>query len=177
MSGVNGANGTNGVLGANANAMLGVSLEEKAERAYALAFDDPGKAGIVEMHEMVALGFVQSSRDVLRGEPEVVWYELTNVAEPNADGRGEFFVDGEELRRVMLQADAEGHFGCPVVLWHTHIGTASPSAEDIAEFPEWLAQVGIVYHVPSGKSTTYNAAGIISNSSGPATTLATDGNA
>jgi len=136
-------------------------LEVIARAAWIASVDAPG-----EMQELVALGFIQAD--------DVVWYQLENVAEPNPDGRGEFFVDGSEVAQCMNRAymELDGAWD-GIVLWHTHTATVSPSAEDIAEFPEWLAQVGMVYHVPSGRSTLYNSAGVISNSHGAVPPLAT----
>jgi hypothetical protein len=96
---------------------------------------------------------------------------MPNTAEPatlpdgSLDTRGEFFVDGEAIQRALQVAKLEGHELDARVLWHTHVATTEPSAEDIAEFPSWLAHVGMVYHVPSDTITLYNESGIISSTS------------
>lgn len=130
----------------------------------------------VPMHELVALGFIVDD------DGGVVWYPLVNSAALRSnmsDGRGEFMVDGMELERVLRLATgdqvlqdavlaADGVVAAidvlPRVLWHTHVNTVEPSAEDMAEFPEWLAQLGMVYHIPSGTTTVYNATGVLSKS-------------
>lgn len=122
------------------------------------------------MIEHVALGFMSEGL----AQNYTVWYPLPNTADPTVaegDGRGEFLVDGEAIQRVLAVAQMEGHSALTRVLWHTHINTVEPSAEDIAEFPSWLAHVGMVYHVPSDKLTLYNESGIISplNAASPST--------
>lgn len=123
------------------------------------------------MHEHVAL--------VIQDGEGALWYRMENVAQPSADGRGEFLVEGPELARACLaaaqelgyvQLGADTRRGVDamlrervVVLWHTHTATTEPSREDIAEFPTWLADYGMVYHVPSGTTTVYNNSGIISS--------------
>lgn len=136
------------------------------------------------MHEYVALGIVEPSG---RADTEgtIVWFELENVAdaESRGDGRGEFLVEGPELMRVCRAAAEElGYLTLGqdvrarvdamlrervVVIWHTHTATTDPSREDIDEFPEWLADYGMVYHVPSGTTTVYNKSGIISSTKSP----------
>lgn len=90
------------------------------------------------------------------------WYALENVAEQNPDGRGEFFVEGETILQVMNVILMEHGEERTRVLWHTHVNTIEPSQEDIDEFPEWLADAGAIYHVPTGTTTLYNQSGIIS---------------
>ena len=161
-------------------------LEELATSEFAMWHDDPGKAGTEGMvfPEYVAIGLVEV--DEAEG---ISWWQLKNTAVANADGRGEFYIEPEDLHPV-LQAIAE-HAGIlklgqvvsraidelvrsrVLILWHTHIGTVSPSREDVAEFPGWLVDYGMVYHVPSDTTTLYNSAGVISNNDQPASALAT----
>jgi hypothetical protein len=132
-------------------------LEDKALKAWIAEGDS--------MREMVALGFMTENL----AQNTTTWFELPNVAEAQvnsddgvADTRGEFFVDGEAIQRVLEIAQAQGLDGLTRVLWHTHVNTQEPSAEDIAEFPEWLAHVGMIYHVPTNTVTLYNESGVIS---------------
>jgi hypothetical protein len=148
------------------------SLEERSERDWIL---NAGCEGWIQK-ELVALGFVVDETD---DGSEVVWYELPNTADvlvADAEARGEFYVEGLALEVAMKAASAEGLGRCARVLWHTHTATASPSAEDISEFPAWLADIGMVYHVPSGTTTLYNSAGVISNSDSAVRPLATGHN-
>jgi hypothetical protein len=118
------------------------------------------------MRELVALGFLTGT--------DVLWYELENTAERNPDGRGEFYVDGMAVSAVMNQAFMQlGGVWDSVVLWHTHVNTVQPSAEDVAEFPDWLADAGAIYHVPTGTTTLYNRGGIIPVSLPDTSTIAT----
>lgn len=125
------------------------------------------------MHEYVALGIEDGD--------EYVWFELENVADATSrgDGRGEFLVEGPEIMRVCIAAaeqlgylklgqDVRARVDAMlrervVVIWHTHTATVEPSREDIDEFPEWLADAGMVYHVPTDTTTVYNKSGIISS--------------
>jgi hypothetical protein len=139
------------------------------------------KAWIAEgpaMVERVALGFITEANEEFGLKEAITWYELPNVADPDVaveEGRGEFFVDGEAIQRVLTVAQLEGHEAETRVLWHTHVNTPEPSAEDIAEFPDWLAHIGMVYHVPSDKVTLYNQSGIISSVMDPSEgAIATD---
>lgn len=130
------------------------------------------------MKELVALGIVEPSG---RADTEgtIVWFEMHNAADPNPDGRGEFLVEGPELMRVlsgayeqmydsMLGRDIRACIDAMlrervVVIWHTHTATTDPSREDIDEFPDWLADYGMVYHVPTSTTTVYNKSGVISS--------------
>lgn len=149
-----------------------MSIEERAHVEYeawkALGLNAVDGSG-APMQELVALGFETSAE-------EVVWYMLNNSAEVNPDGRGEFFVEASEIMRVFDAAIAElGQEASlmPRMLWHTHTGTVGPSSEDVAEFPSWLADVGIIYHLPTRSSTPYNSAGIIQLGSSDLEPLAT----
>src|SRR5690606_25764711 len=51
------------------------------------------------MHEHVAL--------VIQDGEGALWYRMENVAQPSADGRGEFLVEGPELMRVCRAAAEE----------------------------------------------------------------------
>ena len=121
---------------------------------------DDQKVALRDFHERVALGFIIADDNVL-------WYGLPNTAELNPDGRGEFFVEGDAIKRALEDAHArmveQGVFPntVPIVLWHTHVNTVEPSAEDIAEFPTWLADIGMVFHVPTQTVTLYNVEGIL----------------
>ena len=158
---------------------------------------DQGRAQVahpttdIVLKELVALGIVTEAHEadgVVEGDT-IMWYELENVAEPNADGRGEFFVDGLAIFDTLkVAADDAGYLRIGadtrrcidamlrervVVLWHTHTATTDPSREDIDEFPTWLADYGMVYHVPTGTTTVYNSAGIIPTSAELESPLAT----
>lgn len=134
--------------------------------------------------ELVALGIEDGD--------EYVWFEMENVAyaASRGDGRGEFLVEGPEIMRVCIAAaeqlgylrlgqDVRARVDAMlrervVVIWHTHTATVEPSREDIDEFPEWLADAGMVYHVPSNTTTVYNKSGVISSTNVPLSgTLAT----
>ena len=111
--------------------------------------------------EKVAIGFQDPD------DPEsVVWFAMHNEvdewADAAQDGRGEFYVSGEAVSRVIVQAVAEGMEAWGRILWHTHVATTGPSAEDVAEFPRGLFDIGMIYHVPSDTTTLYNQDGIIS---------------
>ena len=105
--------------------------------------------------EFVALGFTLT-------DESVVWYPLTNTA-----GVGEFLVEDDEVRAVLREFHntPEMDLLTSIVLWHSHYLDVEPSSADIAHFPEWLS-TGMVFHAPSGKTTLYNAAGIIRISDG-----------
>lgn len=160
-----------------------IELENRACETYAeLISEFAGNSSKVgaAFKELVALGIMDGD--------DVLWWELENVAEPT-DGRGEFLVEHAQLWPVLRQmAESRGHLQLgdseragidaliraeDIVLWHTHVNTVEPSAEDVAEFPAWLAVCGMVYHVPTGTSTLYNSAGVISNSHVPDSALAT----
>ncbi|WMI33099.1 hypothetical protein SEA_RIKSENGUPTA_3 [Microbacterium phage RikSengupta] len=136
--------------------------------------------------ELVALGIVEpSGREDTEGT--VLWFEMPNTAGPSADGRGEFFVDGTAIWDTLkAAADALGYLRIGadtrrcidamliervVVLWHTHTATTDPSQEDIDEFPRWLADYGMVYHVPTDTTTVYSKDGIISSITPPLSAL------
>ena len=128
-------------------------LEETARRVWVAEGD--------AMRERVALGFQKEGL----ADNATTWYELPNTADPavaDEEQRGEFFVEGSAIQRVLAVADMEGHREELRILWHTHVNTVEPSEEDIAEFPEWLAHYGMVYHVPTDTVTVYNQSGIIS---------------
>lgn len=146
------------------------SLEKRAREEYD-AWVERFRFSPPPPKELVALGIEDGDA--------YVWFELSNSAEENPDGRGEFFVDGMDLYEVLVSAASDlGHLQTGmqdrqcvdamlrervVVLWHTHTATVEPSREDIAEFPTWLADYGMVYHVPSGTTTVYNNSGMISS--------------
>ncbi|UVF61332.1 hypothetical protein SEA_SPARCETUS_3 [Microbacterium phage Sparcetus] len=125
--------------------------------------------------ELVALGIEVG----IEGAGEMLWFEMPNTATPSADGRGEFFVEGKAIWDTLrAAADALGYLRIGadtrrcidamliervVVLWHTHTATTDPSQEDIDEFPRWLADYGMVYHVPTDTTTVYSKDGIISS--------------
>lgn len=131
--------------------------------------------GVAEAREVVALGFVigETDADASSGEgiPIVAWFELPNVA-----GVGEFMVEGQDLKAVFESALVDPavsaaqallsstHPGSVLsrVLWHSHYISDVPSNADIADFPEWLVDVGMIYHVPTSRTVLYNASGIIS---------------
>ena len=129
------------------------SLEAEAHTEY---WANPGGVHM----ERVAIGFQSPS------DPEdVVWFAMHNEADPEvarSEGRGEFYVSGEAVSRVIVQAVAEGMEAWGRILWHTHVATTGPSAEDVAEFPRGLFDIGMIYHVPSDTTTLYNQDGIIS---------------
>lgn len=156
-------------------------MRELEERANAEYWDLEDNAGSVRipMKELVALGIVEPS-DREDKEPTVVWFEMPNKAEhPREDGRGEFFVEGSDIWDTLVQAAEQlGYMvlgawkrSCidamlkerVVILWHTHLATTDPSQADIEEFPVWLADYGMVFHVPSGATTVYNQSGVISS--------------
>lgn len=143
-----------------------------------------GAVNVGVLPEYVAIGIVE--------EEDVVWWELPNTADPSvasSEGRGEFYVADWDLYAVLkAMASERGYLKLgevestaidrmlraeTLVLWHSHVNTVEPSAEDIAEFPAWLADAGMVYHAPTQTTTLYNGAGIISHSGVPATHLAT----
>ncbi|QLF84485.1 hypothetical protein SEA_RIE18_3 [Microbacterium phage Rie18] len=102
--------------------------------------------------EFVALGF-----EIDDGADSIVWYPLTNVADI-----GEFRVEADEVKGVLqaFQNSPENALLMSIVLWHSHYITVEPSAADVEHFPEWV-NTGMVFHAPSGRTTLYNAAGII----------------
>lgn len=106
--------------------------------------------------EFVALGF-----EIDDGADSIVWYRLTN----SADGAGEFLVESDEVKAVLsaFQNSPENALLMSIVLWHSHYITVEPSEADVEHFPEWV-NTGMVFHAPSGRTTLYNAAGIILNS-------------
>lgn len=150
-------------------------LEERARELWAnpVTIQEDGRFVAHPLKELVAMGVVNPD------DQSVMWYELENVAEENPDGRGEFYVDGMAIFDVLKSAAED--FGylrigadtrrCVdamlreqvIVIWHTHTATTDPSREDIAEFPTWLADYGMVYHVPTGATTVYNQSGVISS--------------
>lgn len=168
-------------------------LEERAKAELdaalleAVKSDPLGVASVIAPKELVALGIVDKASGAASdledmGDVGVTWFELENSAEhPSADGRGEFFVEGEDIMRVLERASVQlgdaqlgGSFRQPidallrervVILWHTHVATTDPSQADIEEFPVWLADYGMVFHVPSQTTTVYNQSGVISSSS------------
>ena len=165
------------------------TLEDRAKAEYWDLADEAG--GVHRMaKELVALGIVTEAHEadgVVEGD-SIMWYELENTAAADGSGRGEFFVDGtnifETLRRAADQlgylrigADTRRCIDAMLrervcVIWHTHTATIDPSREDVAEFPRWLADAGMVYHVPTGITTVYNESGIIYSSAAlPATAL------
>ncbi|UYL85296.1 hypothetical protein SEA_HAGER_3 [Microbacterium phage Hager] len=103
--------------------------------------------------EFVALGF-----EIDDGADSIVWYRLNNVA----GGPGEFLVESDEVRGVLsaFQNSPENALLMSIVLWHSHYITVEPSEADVEHFPEWV-NTGMVFHAPSGRTTLYNAAGII----------------
>lgn len=150
---------------------------ESLEKIARLEWDMFGTTEGWVQKEFVALGFaVDEGFEMDRTGGSEVWYELTNLAAPNSEGRGEFLVEGPELECVMQIAMHEGLGNTVRMLWHTHTETIAPSAEDIAEFPAWLVHYGMVYHVPSGTTTLYNSAGVISTSTKSPIALGTGDN-
>lgn len=153
------------------------SLEHVAKLEWDLFKDEEGWV----QKEYVALGFSMPEEfdlksDTANSRAEEVWYELHNVAEHSVaveSGRGEFLIEAEELQSVMGVASAEGLGNAVRILWHTHTASELPSKEDLAEFPAWLVDYGMIFHVPTGKTTVYNSAGVISNSDQPAHSLTT----
>ncbi|UAJ16094.1 hypothetical protein SEA_TINYMINY_3 [Microbacterium phage TinyMiny] len=140
--------------------------------------------------ELVALGIADGLGPSDAGadtDVSLTWFEMPNTAEPSADGRGEFFVEGSAIWDTLrAAADALGYLRIGadtrrcidamllervVVLWHTHTATTDPSQEDIEEFPRWLADYGMVYHVPTDTTTVYSKDGIISSITPPLSAL------
>ena len=129
-------------------------LEDKAAEAWATLG--------VNAKEFVALGFMEPETE------EIIWYELPNVA-----GVGEFLVEGEAIHAVMLKAIGEGVSEYRRLLWHSHYNTVEPSKADVDEFPEWLVDVGVVWHVPTQTTTLYNSGGIFQVTDSSTSTLST----
>ena len=105
----------------------------------------------VNAREFVALGF-QDPVDEF-----ITWYELPNVA-----GVGEFYVEPDVVREILMIAQAEVDPSCMRLIWHSHYVALHPSEPDFAlmRSNDWL-DYGMVYHAPTGKTTLYNAADIL----------------
>lgn len=92
-------------------------------------------------------------------------YELHNTS-PDAM---RFEVSGIEVQEVLMDvADLIEDTGWELsrkVLWHSHNHSEEPSARDIAYFPKYLFDEGIVYHTPTMASSRYNGTGVLSASS------------
>lgn len=162
-------------------------LEEQATREFneAAMFLAMGDPHVTIPKELVALGIVDAPSGAAAdledmGDVAVTWFAMPNKAEhPREDGRGEFFVEGTDIWDTLVQAAGQlGYLKIGadtrrcidrllldrvVILWHTHLATTDPSQADIEEFPVWLADYGMVFHVPSGATTVYNQSGVISS--------------
>ncbi len=123
---------------------MSARLEAASKVAYAMLGTDA--------KEYVALGF-----EIDDGADSIVWYPLTNVA-----GVGEFLVEDDEVRAVLssFQNSPENALLQSIVLWHSHYLAVEPSDADVSNFPSWV-DTGMVFHAPSGRTSLYNAAGII----------------
>jgi proteasome lid subunit RPN8/RPN11 len=118
------------------------------------------------VRELVALGFEDPVDEC------ITWFELTNVAE---DPVGNFFVEPEEVERVLRAAQQEGCDSRSTrILWHSHYRSEQPSEADYQLMRDnpWI-DAGIVFHAPTQKSVVYTSAGIISNRAEEQTQLAT----
>ena len=111
----------------------------------------------VNAREFVALGFQDPIDDC------ITWYELPNVADV-----GEFYVEPDAVREILMIAQAEVDPSCMRLIWHSHYVALHPSDPDFAlmRSNDWL-DYGMVFHAPSGTTTLYNAAGIILNTGNP----------
>jgi len=88
--------------------------------------------------------------------------ELTNTADI-AVARVRFDIDGTEVRFALLRNVDRGK---PAMLWHTHFGGVEPSVLDIEAFPNWLVEVGVIHHVPTGNLAYYDQDGVKISTSG-----------
>ena len=124
------------------------------------------------MQELVALSFIEGSGSVMEslelseggsdaGYPladSTVMYELVN----RRVDAGAFDVAATEVHGVLERVSMVPELNrASRILWHTHTKLEGPSQYDIDEFP-WFVQLGMIFHVPSGLTTLYNGAGIIS---------------
>lgn len=105
--------------------------------------------------EYVALGFMHPDGV----SDSVMWFPLPNIAPT-----GEFYVEAEEVAKVLSAAAEQGLDAsrCGVVLWHSHYIAVEPSEADLSNLPEWV-DVGIVFHAPTETSTLYNKGGVINS--------------
>ena len=95
-----------------------------------------------------------------------LWIVLPNAAPA---GSGKFHVTDLALRDALDRAQHLGSLrGIDLsserrFLWHSHYVADQPSNFDVEEFPGWLVTHGAVWHARSGRTTLYNATGIISD--------------
>jgi hypothetical protein len=131
----------------------GLEFTAREELVRSRTYDVPFRETVGIIFEFAGLQTIES---------KTVVFAVENVGPP-----GKFEVVGAEWNRCAEYL--VGRYGHSIgdrllskTLWHSHSGSIEPSRTDIAEFPEWLADVGIVYHAPTGTSTAYGVSGIIS---------------
>lgn len=98
--------------------------------------------------EVVALGWI--------GDDVTMWRVASNVHTAPAHN---FAVSGGEMRTLIQR------HGRPDILWHTHNGVESESAEpsktDVELFPDYIFSVGVVYAPHLDLLTAYNKDGVL----------------
>jgi len=106
-------------------------------------------------YEAVYIGFIG-----VNDNGSIYWVSVPNNA-PEQDRHRRFEVSGIEVASVLKKVSDEYPAARLKALWHSHYVSEEPSTVDVEFFPGIMFDVGIVYHAPSGRSTFYNADGVI----------------